>query len=1660
MEQGTPSLKITRLAEAVSAELKGRQSGHCIRIDHLDLIECRQACSELRKVADADVSSFVLGQDEDELHVPVDRAIELRNRKSSRLCIFVPANLQDVAASSLGNSFSAFPLAKFLNATAEELRAALEPSRSIHVENVLSQLRGGARVPIERTIDYLAALHGDDRFEAIGENLWRVGLIPDLRRDEDGFARAVELNRVCVERLVRPLKPQSGLAERIVALKLKPNTIQGPLAHFLEGRRLTSDNRWLVELLSHPELTFDRWEFPDVIPSDLESLSIEPFHEGGRLRPSTGLKQEAPGTVPYAPCGPKFKVKVKWQSEPARPRNVAEWLIEMIPNPDEYPNWDSDAIDLPKKRVKGTSLTATLPLDVGEETREMVRSVVIRVTALDEVGLELKNPSTDDTISDTTQSFYLEERDEEAPAGAKRLATDRCLADAYLKAAMVTRDQELRHVPLDKLEKDLCYLPVQINDRIISRMATTPFLLELESDSVGSYSTPFCFSAIASDVEPLTRAEATSQPCDLSGIVDDKVWKEFISARRRVFDHIKGQKCLSVCALRFTKEVCDAVVRLAKAYTAVCDEVLSLCESEPNRFNEASNILATLDTLDIHFPGRPGAERVTVHLGTHPARLLWLAAYSEWVHSIVDSVLRSPSKARRKLFDPSILQNVAPDNVPAWTVRPGSPPSVFVDNLHFVYGVSLPVETADPATLFSETAWALGFGEAESRLTSIEGPRLADQIRRYRSLHPYTSTFRVAAVNTGNGSFLTSALLDAMRPKEGEETEEQMPQLDLIHCLRKEDAMPRAEAERFLAEWQRSSLAVRGDQLRPSVQIALTRLDIDKGLPGDDVHLTTMLDGHTTNLVLHHPLSRPKDSKLYGAGSLALFGLITKLETEFSTQEGSACWWHRLALSGPQNAGEHPVRPAYTKLLQDLHEGHLALTGATLAGGVAQELAPALCTEVSHEGMQTMSFFHDVSDWVLSVDRHFGIEFFDSPNDVHLGRNSQRYLLDYVPEFIEGMGHRQIMTTNWIEEVSQIMQGAMAQLGLSGDASNCVRLLAILKSLSGRLALRLVSEDSLAQETVGLAMAMAYLESRGDLTDAIVVPLDAHKDFFLQAKKNEQVETASRCDILIIRGIKNRIKIDFLEVKSRQGMTTPSEELLDKIADQTNRTELLFRSVFFAEEPRMDQSIYLCRLASILRFYLNRAQRHGRIGSQDSYENLLDAIGRLETGQAKLISNLRGIIINIGGPPIRPISHKGASIIVLTGPDIEKSTGLAILESVTDPAATTESFTHEDQSHIVEEIDLPTLAEEDAPQPIVTVNTAATVTAELRIDLGLDARTEMPVEYIGTVSGSPHLFILGIPGQGKSWTMQRVVSESARQGIPSIILDFHGQFANSSGTIGSSAKPLVFDASCGLPFSPFEAGSGSGTRNWKTNAFQVAEIIQHVCDLGEMQRDVIYESIRDAYIACEFETDARQIPTMSDVFSRLQKREEERKGVRNTTARCRALFEFDLFAESPEKTFSFSDAYQSGLVVDLHLLGLEVLQNAAGSFVLRKLYKDMFTWGESEKLRLMIVLDEAHRLAKDVTLPKIMKEGRKFGLAVVVASQSMQDFHPEVLENAGTKIAFRLNHPQNKLASAFFRSRPHGEDISAMLSSLGVGQALVQTPSMQYASKTLMTPLQ
>jgi len=227
-----------------------------------------------------------------------------------------------------------------------------------------------------------------------------------------------------------------------------------------------------------------------------------------------------------------------------------------------------------------------------------------------------------------------------------------------------------------------------------------------------------------------------------------------------------------------------------------------------------------------------------------------------------------------------------------------------------------------------------------------------------------------------------------------------------------------------------------------------------------------------------------------------------------------------------------------------------------------------------------------------------------------------------------------------------------------------------------------------------------------------------------------------------------------------------------------------------------------------------------------------------------------------------------------------------------------------------------------------------------------------------------------------------------------------------------------------------------------------------------MQRDIIFTALQDAYKLHGFSDEEAidlDYPTPEEVLKRIEKKEQERH-INNVAARCRPLLEMNLFRPIKNAPDMLTTIRQ-GLIIDLHNLYAEELQMAAGAFVLRKLYKDMFHWGNADRLRLAIVLDEAHRLAKDVTLPKLMKEGRKFGIAVIVASQGINDFHQDILGNAGTKVIFRVNHPDSKKVAGFIRGRP-GQDLATRIEQLKVGSAYVQTPEMAFGSVVHMYPLE
>ena len=82
----------------------------------------------------------------------------------------------------------------------------------------------------------------------------------------------------------------------------------------------------------------------------------------------------------------------------------------------------------------------------------------------------------------------------------------------------------------------------------------------------------------------------------------------------------------------------------------------------------------------------------------------------------------------------------------------------------------------------------------------------------------------------------------------------------------------------------------------------------------------------------------------------------------------------------------------------------------------------------------------------------------------------------------------------------------------------------------------------------------------------------------------------------------------------------------------------------------------------------------------------------------------------------------------------------------------------------------------------------------------------------------------------------------------------------------------------------------------------------------------------------------------------------------------------------------------------------------------------MLAKGPTHEMRVFAIVDEAYKLSYEETLTELIREARKYGVGVLLASQSVKDFDRVVFDMVGTKIALQLE----------------GDDAKVMTGNLGL----------------------
>src|SRR5260370_20528832 len=162
------------------------------------------------------------------------------------------------------------------------------------------------------------------------------------------------------------------------------------------------------------------------------------------------------------------------------------------------------------------------------------------------------------------------------------------------------------------------------------------------------------------------------------------------------------------------------------------------------------------------------------------------------------------------------------------------------------------------------------------------------------------------------------------------------------------------------------------------------------------------------------------------------------------------------------------------------------------------------------------------------------------------------------------------------------------------------------------------------------------------------------------------------------------------------------------------------------------------------------------------------------------------------------------------------------------------------------------------------------------------------------------------------------------------------------------------------------------------------------------------------------------------------------------------LFVFNTFRTTWHK-LAWPDLFNAeSEVCIIQLKGLEhSLEGAVTEFLLWNLIGFVESLGPSP-LRCFIVLDEAHKLSfhRGSPVEKLLREGRKFGLGLILASQQPEDFSPVAFANTATKIVFQVGDERSTISRQLHRkiksAHSFGE-IYQLITKLPRGCAYVVT---------------
>lgn len=337
-----------------------------------------------------------------------------------------------------------------------------------------------------------------------------------------------------------------------------------------------------------------------------------------------------------------------------------------------------------------------------------------------------------------------------------------------------------------------------------------------------------------------------------------------------------------------------------------------------------------------------------------------------------------------------------------------------------------------------------------------------------------------------------------------------------------------------------------------------------------------------------------------------------------------------------------------------------------------------------------------------------------------------------------------------------------------------------------------------------------------------------------------------------------------------------------------------------------------------------------------------------------------------------------------------------------------------------------------------------------------------------------HMLVIGGSGSGKSYAIKCILCELAKRNQHSIVIDYTEGFKQSilkeeadkspHLNLFKYSRPQYIVKKNPMPINPFAMYQSNDEYGDEDNpmdvAIRVVDILNHAYSLGDVQKGLLMEFIEEKLN--EYGNDFNM-----DMFGEALKEAsstKEHKNLKGVAGKLTPLYKTHVFDKSEDGKSIWDVIFNSdGTKRDVSILQFsnvpDIVTYPCVDFLLWDLFNYCKHINSREDTPHVVVLDEFQNLSlgNDSPVRKYLQEGRKFGLNLILATQTLagikqKDGHDAVasLFNAANILIFKPTPPDIKFVAqnATLLDPSHStEEWENILTLLNKGECILFTLS-------------